>query len=333
MKKVVCFGELLLRLTPSLSGDWLKNASIPIFVGGAEANVASALSKWGISTKYVTAIPDNFLSYQLLDHLHQKGIDTTAILKNGERIGSYYLPLGADLKNSEVIYDRENSSFWNLKPGMLDWETILDGADWFHFSAICPALNQAVADVCEEALKVARSKNISISVDLNYSAKLWQYGKQPSEIMPNLVQYCDLIMGNIWAANKILQIPLSEELNNKTDFLKQASITSETIIKNFPQCKSVANTFRFTGDKHINYYAVLHDKHKEYVSAEYDTDSIIDKVGSGDCFMAGLIYGYLENHLPQRIINFSAAAAFRKLFVKGDATNNTVEDIEASIIE
>jgi 2-dehydro-3-deoxygluconokinase len=331
MKKVVCFGELLLRLTPSISGEWIDNGNIPIFSGGAEANVASALSKWGIPTKFVTALPDNFLSGQLLNYLNQKGLDISSILKCGKRLGTYYLPIGADIKNAEVIYDRENSSFWNLKPGMLDWETILDGVEWFHFSAICPALNQNIANVCEEALKVARSKNIKISVDLNYRAKLWQYGKQPAEIMPNLVEYCDLVMGNIWAAHKMLNTPVNESLNDKRDYLMQSKITSEKIATCFPQCKTVANTFRFTDHNQINYYAILHEKNKNYVSAEYNTNSIIDRVGSGDCFMAGLIYGYMQNLMPQQIINFSAAAAFSKLFVVGDATNKSVEEIEALI--
>jgi 2-dehydro-3-deoxygluconokinase len=331
MKKVVCFGELLLRLTPSMSGEWIDNSNIPVFAGGAEANVTSALSRWGIPTNFVTAVPDNFLSDQLLNYLNKKGIDTSSTIRLGNRLGTYYLPIGADLKTAEVIYDRENSSFWNLKPGMLDWESILDGAEWFHFSAICPALNQNIASVCEEALKVAHLKNIRISVDLNYRPKLWQYGKQPSDIMPNLIQYCDLVMGNIWAANKMLDIPISEYLDGKTAYLSQAKNTSENIIKSFPKCKTVANTFRFTDYDQINYYAVLYHQNKNYVSAEYNTNSIIDRVGSGDCFMAGLIYGYMHNLLPQEIINFSAAAAFQKLFVKGDSTKKSVAEIEASI--
>lgn len=322
MKKVICFGEILLRFTPSFNGDWLANNSIPIFPGGAEANVASALAKWEIPVSYVTAAPENFLADQVLAFLNNQNIETSRVHRSGNRIGTYYLPGGADLKNAEVIYDRLNSSFWDLNPGMIDWEKVFADADWFHFSAICPALNQNVADVCLEALTVARAKNITISVDLNYRAKLWKYGKEPLEVMPELVQYCDLVMGNVWAANQMLNIPLTEKLDKDVHsvYLEQAKKSSETILRRYPQSKVVANTFRFSDKNKVKYYASLYDHHM-FSSAVYNTENVIDKVGSGDCFMAGLIYGYKNNLEPQAIIDFATAAAFQKLFVIGDATN------------
>ena len=333
MNKVVCFGEILMRFTPSMNGDWLENNTISVFPGGAEANVASALARWEIPVSYVTAAPVNFLADQLLDFLNRQKIETSSVHRSGNRIGTYYLPSGADLKNAEVIYDREYSSFWDLKPGMIDWEKVFVDADWFHFSAICPALNQNVANVCLEGLKVARSKNITISVDLNYRAKLWKYGKEPLEVMPELVRYCDLVMGNIWAANRMLDAPLSQnlEMDERATYVKQTEETARYIIRNFPQCKIVANTFRFGNEEQLNYYAELYDGQKTFGSAEYSTDSIVDKVGSGDCFMAGLIYGYKNNLQPQAIIDFATAAAFQKLFVKGDATDKSVDEIKSFI--
>ncbi len=215
---------------------------------------------------------------------------------------------------------------------MINWESVFEGAGWFHFSAICPALNQNVADVCREALIVARRKNIRISVDLNYREKLWKYGKTPDEVMPELVQYCDLVMGNIWAANKMLKIPLDPGIeNDKPDlYLRQAQRTAEDIIQRFPQCKMVANTFRFSDQNRLKYYAALYDQHL-FSSAEYHTENVVDKVGSGDCFMAGLIYGYINRLERQAIIDFATAAAFQKLFEQGDATRKSVNEIKSSI--
>ncbi|HYK55470.1 MAG TPA: sugar kinase, partial [Flavisolibacter sp.] len=200
MKRIFCFGELLLRLSPQLEGKWIKEHSMPVFIGGAELNAATALARWDVPVAYGTALPDNYLSKEIIAAVQQKNIDTRKIIFNGNRIGTYYLPQGADLKNAGVIYDRAHSSFWDLQPGQMNWEEVFTDVDWFHFSAISPALNANVAAVCKEAVEAARKKGITISVDLNYRAKLWQWGKQPLEVMPELVQNCDVIMGNLWAA-------------------------------------------------------------------------------------------------------------------------------------
>lgn len=329
MKTVFCFGELLLRLSPVLNGEWIKQATMPVFVGGAELNVAQALTRWGVPASYSTALPDHYLSKEISEYVQCLGIDTSTILYNGNRIGTYYLPQGADLKNAGVIYDRAYSSFYELKPGQIDWEELLQGKTWFHFSAISPALNENVAMVCKEGLQVATKMGLYISVDLNYRAKLWQWGKQPVEVMPELVQYCDLIMGNIWAAEKMLGINLASSLSdNKESYLKQAEQTSLAICNQFPNCKQVANTFRFDREEGLHYYASLFNHNHLYVSHERQTATVIDKVGSGDCFMAGLIYGNYNQLSPQEIIDFAAAAAFNKLFVKGDATTTSVEEIK-----
>jgi len=333
MKKVLCFGELLLRLSPSADGDWLQKNSIPAFVGGAEANVATALALWGMPSAYCTALPDNFLSKQLAAYLEQKKIDTTSIHYSGSRVGVYYLQQGTDVKNSGVIFDRAGSSFAQLQKGMINWERVFAGISWFHFSAIAASLTQNAADVCEEALQAAVKKGIKISVDLNYRNKLWQYGKQPNEVMPQLAQYCDLVMGNIWSANAMLGIPLQDELikqDDKNAYLQQAEDTSKNIQLRFPKVKTVANTFRFDRDEGIQYYTTLYQQ-QLFVSAEYLAAKVLDKVGSGDCFMAGLIYGLNNDNLPQQTLDFATAAAFNKLFIKGDTTDQTVKEISANI--
>ena len=334
---VCCFGELLLRFSPQMNGKFIKHAAMPVFVGGAELNVATALSKWKQPVKYVTALPDNNLAKEIIENIAGKNIVVKDINISGERIGTYYLPQGSDLKNNAVIYDRNYSSFANLQPGDIDWDIVFEGVDWFHFSAISPALNEQAAAVCLEAVKAASAKKITVSVDLNYRAKLWQYGKQPLDVMPQLIKYCDVVMGNIWAAEKLAGIKLSHGFDatsgNKELYVEEAFISAAAFMKHYPACKTVANTFRFDdGDEGIKYFATINNKNEKQFSSTYSTKKVIDKIGSGDCFMGGLIYGLKNNYTSQGIIDFAAAAAFAKLQQKGDATTSQVEDVKKIII-
>lgn len=332
MKKVLCFGEVLMRMSPFTDGEWIKQHNIPVYIGGAELNVATALACWGVDTQYCTAMPDNYLANDIDNYMKQKGVDTTPVVRSGSRVGIYYLQQGADLKHAGVIYDRAYSSFYDLKPGMINWDEVLQDVSWFHFTAISPALNASIPAVCKEALEAATAKGITISIDLNYRAKLWQYGKKPVEIMPELTQYCDVIMGNIWAANTLLGIPLDknvEVLHNKQAYTEHSTATSEAIIKAYPRCKHVAHSFRFDhGDGGINYYTTLYTKGHLHISKEYTIEKVVDKIGSGDCFMGGLIYGLYNNYSADDVINFATAAAVGKLNEFGDATGQTVEQVK-----
>ncbi|WP_423146364.1 PfkB family carbohydrate kinase [Rubrolithibacter danxiaensis] len=328
--KVLSFGELLLRITPDANGEWLNENLLPFFVGGAELNVATALALWGVPSEFLTAVPDNSVTQQIEAYLDKKNIQTGNILHRGDRLGLYYLTKGKDLKNAAVIYDRKGSSFSELNPGDIDWDKAFEGVSWFHFSAICPAINQQVADVCLEAVRNAAEKNITISLDLNYREKLWKYGKAPSEIMPELANYCNIIMGNIWAEHRMLGIPLDQDLSTDSgkDFLvRHSRISSEAISNQFAACTAVANTFRFDQGQGIRYYTTLYQNKELICSTEYIAESIVDKVGSGDCFMAGIIYGFYNQQPVKEILEFATAAAFNKLFINADATTNTVEEI------
>ena len=332
MKKVLCFGELLLRMPPANGGEWLRVNQMPVFVGGAELNVATALAKWHVPVKYCTALPDNIMSKDITEYLLQKNIDTSPVIYSGERIGLYYLKQGADMKSTENVFDRKYSSFSTLGTGIVDWDEILKDVSWFHFTAIAPAVSESAAALVEEALIAARKRNITISVDLNNRSLLWKYGKQPIDVMPQLAKYCDVVMGNIWAANTLLGIPVDENIHDESTqnkYLLHASETARDIFEKFPQCKWVANTFRFDGvENNIEYYAALDTANKQSVSPLFKTGSTVEKVGSGDCFMAGLIYGIWNNHKPEEVISFAAAAAFGKLQEMGDATNNNVEQVK-----
>jgi 2-dehydro-3-deoxygluconokinase len=331
---VLAFGELLLRICPDADGQWLNNNTLPFYVAGAELNAATALALWGLPVKYLTALPKNNMSAELVSYLKRKGIDTSPIVYQGSRIGLFYLTKGSELKHDALIYDRAYSAFSELKRGMIDWDEVLRGASWFHFSAICPAISQDIADVCQEALEAAARKNITISVDLNYRAKLWQYGKTPYEVMPVLMQYCNVIMGNIWAVEKMLGIPVGADIHTigtKEVYLQEALKVSEQIAERYPACKAVANTFRFDATGEIRYYASLYNGGTFYHSKEYEAAQIVDKVGSGDCFMAGLIYGFYKERDAAATLEFATAAAFQKLFVEGDTTNKTVAEIKKTI--
>lgn len=323
---VVSFGELLLRISPSAEEQNGRHPFL-MYMGGAEANTATALAGWNIPVKYCTALPENFMSAHIIKYLQSRNIDTSSILYAGNRVGLYYLDRGADLKSS-VIYDRELSAFSELKPGAIDWDYIFKGVSWFNLSAISPALNQNLADVCLEAVKAASLKKITVSFDLNYRSRLWNYGRQPADIIPAIVQHCDLVMGNIWAAQTLLKTSLDASIHEKgttADYLNHAKTTSLEIMEKFPQCQTVANTFRFDTDaSNLLYYTSLFTNGRQYNSPEYRASTVIDRSGSGDCYMAGLIYGLHQRHEPQDIVNFATAAAFGKLQEQGDTTDNDI---------
>jgi len=334
MKKVFCFGEILLRMSPVLDQAWINNASMPVHIGGAELNVAKALAGWQQPVTYMSAMPDNYLSKEITASIAACNIGVDAMQFCGDRMGIYFLPQGADLKNAGVIYDRAHASFSTaLFPGKINWDTLLEGSDWFHFSAISPALNEQAAAVCLDALKAAKRLGLTISIDLNYRAKLWKYGKQPAEVMPELVSYADLIMGNIWSARDLMGIDVPKGAATavtKEEFAACAKETATILFTKNSNCKFVANTFRFTPDgAGVNYYATLDTISEQAVSVSFEASSVVDKVGSGDCFMAGLIYGIHNGHDHTDTINYAASAAFGKLQELGDSTKQTIEQIKS----
>ena len=329
--KVLSFGELLLRVGPDASGRWLSEQRLPFYVGGAELNVASALALWQIPTAYFTALPDNSLSRQVAGYVASLGVDTSHLHYGGERLGLYYLYQGKDLKHEGVIYDRKYSSFSTLTSEDIDWDALFEGVDWFHFSAISPALSRATADLCLEAVKQAHNRRVKVSVDLNYRAQLWAGELKPVDVMPALISYCQVVMGNVWSLETMLGIPLGTGFAGRMPheaYLEQAERSSRVLLQRFSNCQAVANTFRFHQQAGITYYSTLLTKDGMEVSGTYKAESAPSKVGSGDCYMAGLIYGLLQRHAPREVVSFASAAGFTKLFVESDATNMTVDQIK-----
>ena len=325
--KVFCFGEILLHYAPPMNSDFIERQHMPFYLGGAELNVASALAKWDMPVKYGTAMPSHFLTDTIIGHLSKKNIDTSAIQISGNRIGCFYLATGLDMKNAAVVYDRANSSFAEIKKGSIDWKEVLKDVHWFHFSAISASLTQNATDLCEEALIAATEMGIPISVDLNYRAKLWKYGKTPIEVMSQLVKYCTVLMGNLWAVEDMLGISSSikSSIGSSDEQLALAANSSMLKLKQqFPLLNTVAYTFRLAE----TYFGLMFNKNNFYKSPTYKIIDVKNIVGTGDCFMAGLIYGIHHENTPEELINFAAAAAVGKLYELGDATEQSLEQIK-----
>lgn len=331
LKKVLSFGEILIRIQ-GISESFFKinDNEVHMYPGGSEANVAVTLAQLNIPTSYLTAMPDHILSDEIKTKLESFGIDISKIKKQGDRIGSYFLLSANGLSNGEVIYDRKYSSFSQLTSNDLDWEKILEDIDWFHFTALTPSLNENMVQICEQALQIASEKSIKISVDLNYRSRLWQYGKSPIEVMPKLVQYADVIMGNIWAANKMLGTSIDENLNrntSKADYFEFSRKSAHEIFEKYPKCKHVSNTFRFMDNpKHNLFYGTYHTIDTDNISNTYETNEVVDRIGSGDAFMAGLIYGLIRDYDSQQIIDTATRTGFHKLAVAGDFGNGKISD-------
>jgi len=327
---VLTFGEILLRLSPDEESNWLTNNNLNVYPAGAELNVATALASWKVPVSYCTAVPQNFLSAQLVKKIESRNIDTSTIIHYGNKTGLYYLPEKKEVQASDIIYDKQYSSFFELKTGVIDWEKALQGIRWFHFSAVSACLNENVAAVYEEALNVCAKRSITVSVDLNFRTKL----ANAETIMPHLLVHADIIVGNIWSAETILGITIPDKIHSissRDNYLKQAKNTSDEIMKRFPKCKVVANMFRLHKNN-MEYFATILGNNRFVSSAAYTTDKIIEEAGSADCFMAGLIYG-TYNHLPfQQQVNFATGAAFQKLFAKGEGTEKTMDEIKSFIL-
>ena len=333
MAKVVTFGEVMLRLSTPGYLRFGQARQFDATFGGGEANVAVSLANYGIDAHYVTRLPKNDIAEACVSELRGLGVNTSGIVYGGERIGIYYLETGAVARGSKVVYDRAHSSVSDIKPGMVDWEKVLQGADWFHWTGITPALSQGAADACLEAIQVARRMGVKVSCDLNYRKKLWQYGKTAAEVMPALVEGCDLILGNEEDAEKEFGIKPdgfdAEKTGGEIDQTRFESVCRQLMAR-FPRCKKVAITLRGSiNANHNTWGGVLFDGQALWQSRRYDITHIVDRVGGGDSFMGGLLYGLITYGTDQEAIEFAAAASALKHTIIGDYNRVTVAEVEA----
>ncbi len=322
--KILCFGELLLHFAPDSDGNWLNEQAMKIFVGGAEYNVASALAQWQNPVKLLSALPENFVGDQLEIQLQNKGIEVLAEKSNG-RIGTFYLSSDGDMQNASVVYERFPSVFTQSDFSQFSFDEIFSEVKWLHISTITPALSEKAYNKCLELMGESAKRNITISLDLNYRSALWK-DRNPSELVRNMMPFVNVLMGNIWSIQQFLEIPIEYELNGNFDdenLLKQTEKSAFEVQKQFPNVEMIANTFRFTNGEKVNYYATLFTD-ELLVSEQYQSDKVEERVGSGDSFMAALIHGKIKGNPSQQILDDATKVAFRKLFVKGDTIDESI---------
>ncbi len=329
--KVVTFGEIMLRLATPGFLRLSQSDQLTATFGGGEANVAVSLANFGIPVDFVTRLPENDIGRACMMELRKYGVGTEKIIWGGDRLGIYFLETGAVSRSSKVIYDRSHSAVSEIQKGMIDWNEVFRGAGWFHWTGITPAVSQGAADVCLEAIKKANELGITVSCDLNYRKKLWNYGKTAGEIMPDLVAGTDIILGNEEDAEMVLGIkPEGVDVTGGKVTGEAYESVSRQIMERFPRCKKVITTLRGSVNaNHNSWSGVLWDGNKLYEAPTYQITHIVDRVGGGDSFMGGLIYGLLTyKNDDQKALNFAVAASCLKHTIYGDFNQVTVDEVE-----
>lgn len=332
MAKIVTFGEIMVRLG---APDYLKiiqTDKFDVSYAGAEANVAVSLANYGMQADYITCLPDNPIAERCIMNLrgHKVGVDN--ILRSGKRMGILYLETGSNARPSKVYYDREDSSIATVEQGSINWEEILEGADWFHWTGITPALSENAAAECLQAIKTANKLGVTVSCDINYRSNLWRYGKTAAEVMPKMVAGSDIILGNEDDCEKVFGIkPQNFDAEKTNGDVDQSAFRSvcEQMIQKFPRCKKIVVTLRGSiNANHNTWCGVLYDGQNLLESKRYDITDIVDRVGGGDSFMGGLIFGLLHYDNDQDALEFATAASCLKHTLKGDFNWVTVQEVE-----
>lgn len=333
MKRVVTFGEIMLRLATPDYQRFMQSGTLNATFGGGEANVAVSLANYGIPADFVTRLPKNDIAEWCLSDLRRYNVGISNIVRGGDRVGIYFLETGAVARASKVVYDRANSAIAGIQPGMVNWREVFKGAQWFHWTGITPALSQGAAYACLEAIRIANEMDITVSCDLNYRKNLWKYGKTAFEIMPELVEGCDIILGNEEDAEKVFGIkPEGFDVSQTGGDVNAAEFESvcKQLQARFPRAKKVIITLRGSiNANHNTWGGCLFSENKLYQSNRYDITHIVDRVGSGDSFMGGLIYGLISYPADdQKALDFAVAASALKHTIYGDFNLVTVAEVE-----
>lgn len=331
MTKVVTFGEIMLRLSPPGWKRFSQASSFDVIYGGGESNVAVSVANYGLDSTFITRLPENDLGDCALMELRKRGVDTSQIVRGGERLGIYFLETGAVTRGSKVVYDRAHSAMSTIEKGMVDWDEVFKDATWFHWTGITPAISQGAADACLEAIKAANRLGVTVSTDLNYRKKLWKYGKSPMDVMPALVEGCDIILGNEEDAEKHFGLhPEGVDVTSGAHVEGEAYLSVlKQLMDMFPRAKKVITTLRGSiSASHNTWSGVLYDGKELFQAPTYQITHIVDRVGGGDSFMGGLIYGL--NKYPnddQMALNFAVAASCLKHTIFGDSNLATEDEV------
>lgn len=318
-KRVVTLGEIMLRLKSPECTRLFQRPELEATFGGGEANVATALSLFGMDASFVTALPDNSVGEAALRELKKYGVDTSGIVRGGERLGIYFLEAGAAQRPSKVVYDRANSAISEALCEDFDWDSVFSGADWFHITGITPALSASAAELSLFAVKKAKEAGLTVSCDLNYRKKLWKYGKEAPEVMSQLVQYVDVIIANEEDCQKSLGIACDSDVTTGSLSLDHYKALSSKVLEAYPKVQKIAITLRESiSASHNRWSAVLADRESFYTSRQYDINPIVDRVGGGDSFAAGMIYGLNCLDDDQKALDYAVAASCLKHSISGD---------------
>ncbi|MBQ6479226.1 MAG: sugar kinase [Erysipelotrichaceae bacterium] len=327
--KVLTFGEIMLRLCAPYHERLFQSNMIEATFGGGEANVAVSLANYGMDVQYFTVLPDNPIGDECIRRLRGFGIDTHKIIQGKGRMGIYFLEPGANQLPSKTIYDRAGSAVAIADPESIDWDRVFEGVEWFHITGITPAISETAMQLSLDAVKKAKEKGITVSCDLNYRKNLWKYGKKAAEVMRELVKYVDVAIANEEDVQKALEIKIDVDVESgKLDENKYKEL-GDKVLSAYPDLKMIAITLRESHSAdHNGWSACLNDRKQFYVSKKYEIKDIIDRVGGGDAFAGGLIYGLNHYDSRQEALEFAVAASCLKHSIIGDFNRVTKSDVE-----
>jgi len=333
MTRVITLGEIMLRLKSPQTERLFQSPLLEATFGGGEANVAISLALFGLEAALVTVLPGNQIGDAALAELRRRGVDTSRIVRSGKRLGIYFLEAGTNQRPSVVIYDRDHSAMTQASPATFDWESVFAAADWFHISGITPALSQSTADLSIQAVREAKARGITVSCDYNYRAKLWNYGKKAHEVMRELVRYVDVGVANEEDCQLSLGITAGDDPGEKHLAPGELNVARyEQLCRNvfavFPNLKYQAITLRESHSaSHNGWSACLYNGRQFFVSTKYDLTHIVDRVGAGDSFAAGLIYGLASGMGEDEALNLAVAASALKHTIPGDLNLVTLAEV------
>lgn len=329
-KRVITFGEVMLRLKSPGFERLFQSPALEATFGGAEANVAVSLANYGLAASFVTALPVNAVADACLADLRGLLVDTRFVRRQGDRIGVYFLEGGANQRPSKVTYDRAGSAVASARPGDFDWDAILDGAAWLHISGVTPAISATAADLSIEAARRARDKGVTVSIDYNYRKNLWKYGRSAPEVMPELVSHAHVGIANEEDCQKALGIAADTNVHSGSLDAGRYRDLAERVLEAFPNLERQAITLRESRSADVNgWSAVLHNRNEFLCSKRYEITDIVDRVGAGDSFASGLIYGLLTYDKDARALEFATAASCLKHSIPGDYNRVSATEVEA----
>jgi len=330
MKKYITFGEIMLRLKPPNWERFFQSPLLEATFGGGEANVAVGLARFGLNVAYVSVVPNNPIGDACIGELRRQGIDTSLIVRKGNRLGIYFLEAGANQRPSVVIYDRSHSAIAEAKPGDINWDKVFDGVSWFHITGITPAISLSASILSLEAVKKAGEKGITVSCDLNFRKNLWKYGKSAPEVIGELVKYADIVMGNEEDCQKSLGIKVDVDVESGRLQTEKYRELTDRVLNLYPNIKKIAITLRESYSANYNgWLAVLNNREEFIISKKYEINNIIDRVGGGDTFAAGLIYGLNNLHSDREALEFAVAASCLMHSIPGDLPLLSVEEVKS----